>query len=227
MKLEDQEKIHSIQSFTLPEVETAYWKMEDYLSSGNKKKATVYFDMLCYAAKYRKNDLSKILKPSHMNRLKKVSYELSGKRVPETKRSVNELPAYLPVKLPFKLEKDIGDYLCSHENMLKSVLNSEGRITGREVDVEGYKCDLVFEDKNTFFAIEIKRDQADHKAISQLDKYCHYFYLKLRYSMYKEVCGICIANGFCKYSVNEFRRRDRRIFYISSDGKNCELKEIK
>ena len=227
MRLDDKEKIRSINSITAPEIETIYWKLEDSLTANKKKKADRFFDMLCYTAKYKKKELNKALRPDYLSRLKKISHQLNGKEIPASNKSIEELPAYLPLELPFKKEKEIGDYLVENEHVLKNVLGN-GRITGREVEIEDYKCDLVFENKKTFFAIELKRDQADHKAISQLDKYCHYFYLKLRYSLFKEVRGICIANGFCKYSVNEFRRRDRRIFYISSSKEEkCFLREIK
>lgn len=215
---DDQQKIETIQLITPYEIEVAYWKLEDYISAGEIKNAKVLFDMMCYLGKHRSKDFTTVLKKTQIERLHALSYQIEGNDVPDCHKAVQELHEIKPVELPFAKEKEINLYIYNHEHLLKDLGN--GRISGREIEIEGYFCDIVYETKDTLFAIELKRDQVDHKAVSQLDKYCHYFYLKLRYNHYKQVKGACIGNGYDKWAINELRRKGRTIFCITPEDKN-------
>jgi len=224
---DDPNKIQSIQSISIPEIEVLYWKIEDSLSSGQIKKAKMFFEMLCYIASHRKDVLNLALKDAYRTRLRAISYEICGKNVPYFRKPVIEKSAIEAVETPFEKEKQLNNYLYQKQNLLCDALKTTGRVTGREVEVDEYKCDLIFENSSVLFAIELKKDQADHKAVSQLDKYCHYFYLKLRYNLFKEVKGAIIANGFSKWSINEFRRKGRFVFYMCpTSKKDIQLRQI-
>ena len=69
-----------------------------------------------------------------------------------------------------------------------------------------------------FYPIELKIATATHAVVSQIQKYCFYFYRQLRYGMYREIKGVVIANGFCDRSINELRRYGIQIFTIRPDG---------
>ena len=216
----DVEKIKTINSITLPEVEILYWKLEDYLSSGDIKKARIFFDMFCYMAIHRKQFIKDGLKKCHRDRLREINYEMHNKDVPCSRKPIIELNAIKPVEIPFSKEKQINDYLFSNQLILVNALKTDGKITGREIPVNEYFCDITFENQSVFYVIELKKDQSNHQAVSQLDKYCHYFYLKLRYGLYKKIQGVIIANGFCSWSINEFHRKDRLTFVIKPTDKS-------
>lgn len=224
--LDDPDKIESIDRITVPEIEVLYWNMEDSLSAGNKKEAETFFDMFCYIGKYRKELLIEGLKKSHIKRLKNISHELYGNNLTSEQSPITELLPIPPIDIPFEKEKDINDFLYNNPSVLQEAIGEQGIITGREVEIESFKCDIVFETETKLYAVELKKVQADHKAVAQLDKYCHYFFRRMRYNFFKEVQGICIANGFCCWSINEFRRRNHWIYYMVPSENGIKLRRI-
>ena len=221
----DEDKINSINKLTLPEVEVLYWKTEDSLSEGDLKSATLYFEMLCYIAQHRKHLITQGLRKPQKERLAAIPYLLKGLNVPSSVSPIIDKRGYPPVHIPFKKEKEIGDFIYKNSDILTKALKKKGRITGREVEIGGYKCDLVYENPQTLFAIELKKTQADHKIVSQLDKYCHYFYRKQRYNFFKNVQGVSIANGYDQWAINELRRHKHWIFWIKYE-KEISLERI-
>lgn len=225
--LDDPVKTKLIQPITIPEIETLYWKLEDHLSDGDLKKASTFFDMLCYIAHHKKDLISAGLRECHRNRLQEISYEIAGRDVPIIRKGVRSLKAIPALDIPFAKERELNDYLHANPLILSNALGVAGRITGREIEIAGYKCDITFENEGIFYAVELKKVQADHKSVSQLDKYCHFFYLKLRYNFYKQIKGVIVANGVDRWAINEFRRKDRLIYTIKpTDKKNIILEQI-
>ena len=132
-------------------------------------------------------------------------------------------------ELPFKNERQLEDWLFKQSKMISKAIGEEIRITGRQVETDfEYACDLVAESKKNFYPIELKIGQTNHSVVSQIQKYCFYFYRKLRYDRYKKVQGIVLANGFCPYSINELRQQGTRIFEVCNDQKSViRLDEIR
>jgi hypothetical protein len=223
---DDKYKIGLLDGITLPELEVLYWKLEDSLSDGDKKKAKIFFDMFCYIGKHKKTLLKNGLKPAYIRRLTKIPYELYGSSIPSEQTPITELNEIGPTDIMFTKEKEINDFIYKTPNILCDAFKKRGKIIGREVEIEGFKCDIVFETQETLYAVELKKVQADHKAVSQLDKYCYYFYRRLRYNFFKDVKGACIANGFCKWSINEFRRKGHHIFIMIPLENGIKLREI-
>lgn len=208
-------------------IEPLYWKVEDALTDGKQKKAEGMLLLLMYIAKYQQSKISKALKPAYLQRLKDMTSEIFDKK-PANKRQkeVPILPARNSRKLPFKDENKLEDYLIENTDVLKTALKDEFYFIDRQVEVgPEYKCDIVTKNDRMFYPIELKIGQADHKVVSQIQKYCYYFYRTLRYDRYRHIQPIVLANGYDEWSINELRR-DGVWIYDMSFNKSLNLKRI-
>ena len=225
--LNNPEKIDLTMRTQEGEVETLYWKLEDFLYKGQIDDAKTFFEMFVYMAKHRKSLLAKTLKPIHLNRLKEISQEIDGGSITKKYESIKIKMATSARSLPFKSEKELNEHLCDNAEVLSRALGDKIIRTRSEVQTDcEYRCDIVAESKNKFYPIELKMRQATHAVVSQIHKYCFYFYRQLRYGMYKDIQGVTISNGFDDWSINELRKTGIRIFEMVPESKSISLREI-
>lgn len=225
--LNDPEKIQYVQGILPEEIEILFWKLEDALYENNKQLAIILFDMLVYVAMHNKPLFSHLKEPFR-KRLKEIGYELYEKSISKTKLPIEIKPAFLDKIIPFNKEKELRDYLSTRMNIFSKVLGKV-RFVGKEIETDfEFKCDLVVENSEFLFPIELKIVQANHAVVSQIDKYCSFFYRKMRYNHFKKIQGIVIANGFCEWSINEMRRNGHFLFDIApgNNEKDIFLRKI-
>lgn len=221
--------LDSIRNIQISEIEPLYWIVEDSLFENKKAKAESVFSLLATIAQRRKELIVQALKPAYCKRLQEISYELYGTESFQSQKNIEIKMSTFAKQLPFTKEIELEEFLANHINILEQSLSESLKLTGRQIEtIFGYKCDLVVESKNTYYPIELKINQTDHAVVSQIQKYCFYFYRQLRYDRYKLVQGIVIANGFCQWSINELRKNSIRIFDITSCKKQViKLTEVK
>jgi hypothetical protein len=217
-ELNDPFFIKQAQSMLDVEMEPLYWKTEDASYSGKKEQAKSLFMLLLYAAKYNPEIIKKGLKKAYLKRIKQLSFELFGNKVPTEKTPIIIRQSIDPVSVPFDSESELRKYLVQNPHILSEALKDKLYILEEEVKVDhDFKCDIVAKGTKCY-PIELKINQANHESVSQCHKYCFYFYRKLRYDRYKEIQGVVIANGFCDWSINELRREGIWCFRIKGHG---------
>lgn len=218
-----------MQSVRLAEIEPLYWILEDALYENKQERASNVFSFLCAVAKHRNDLLKQALHPEQCDRLQQIAYEIiDGKGYVEY-QPIKIEPARQPIAVPFKKERDLEEHLVQNPQLLEKALSRDGRIRirGRQVKTDfGYACDIVAESDSTFYPIELKIRQGQHAVVSQIEKYCFYFYRQLRFDKYKSIQGVVIANGFDDFSINELRRKKMRVFTIQPREGDIELVEI-
>ena len=212
----------------IKELEPIYWLIEDSVYKNDIPKAKSMLTVLLYIAKYNPKLITQGLQVPYKQRLKQLSQELLNGHFLQKIEAIEIKSAIESRKIPFKLEKELKDYLVEHPEKLSNVLEENIRITGVEVDTDfEYKCDIVAESSDKFFPIELKIGQGTHAVVSQCSKYCYYFYRKLRYDRFKQIQGVVIANGFDSWSINELRRNGIWIFDIVPENeKDISLLQI-
>ena len=132
----DNKELIDITEKTRPEtVEPLYWYLEDALYRGDTDIAESFHQMFLYMAKYRE-DLLNALQPAYRERLKEITYELYSPEVSKKNRSITIKMASMPIKLPFKKEKNLKEYLQEHPQILSEAIGEEIKITGTEVDTD-------------------------------------------------------------------------------------------
>lgn len=208
------------------EVEPLYWKLEDAIYDNKKDHAKAIYEILLYVASYNKPALN-TLKPRFLDRLKSIAFELYGDGTGLVRRhEILVRPQIAPISIPFKVEKELNDYLCKNIGVLSKALNDDVQLYGAEVKIDNdYRCDIVVYG-NKFYLIELKICQGTHQVVSQINKYCYYFYRKLRYDRYREIQGVVISNGMDAWSINEIRRDGHLCFVIVNDGNGIKLEKV-
>jgi RecB family endonuclease NucS len=217
LNFDDDIKIESSRSACVQEMEPLFWKLEDSLYDGDKEHAEVLFEMFLYMAKYNPGVFLSLRK-KYRDRLKQITYELYDDTVPTRLKTITMQCGIGSKNIPFKQEKDLRKFLASHISVVRAAIARDIELVGQEVDTDfEFKCDLVVATKDLFFPIELKIVQASHKVVSQIDKYCFYFYRQLRYNFYKDIQGVVVANGYDDWSINQLRRAGHWIYDIEPD----------
>lgn len=205
------------------EMEALYWHLEDALYEGKMDRARGCFGILLYAAKYNSKLIVEGLKKSQRERLKEISYEVSGQSIPIKREPIIMKTGIAAVDIPFKKECELQSYLAGQPRLVSDALGEPINIVGTEVETDcDYRCDIVAESRRCCYPIELKIGQANHQVVSQCLKYCFFFYRKLRYGCFKKVQGVVIANGADDWSINELRRFGLWV-YLIAPGKDYKI----
>ncbi len=217
MALDDPFFIQQAKDTHESEVEVLYWILEDALYANKFARAESIYLMLLYLAQYRKDLLTSGLRPAQRDRLQQIAYELHSSESIQKRSTIAIKPGTSMRGLHFKREKQLQDFLYLNPRILGAALGDRVKMMGQEVETDfEYRCDLVAESSSSFYPIELKIGGATHAVVSQIQKYCFYFYRKLRYGMYLEIKGVVIASSFDDWSINELRRDGVLLFQVSS-----------
>ena len=227
-ELSDEKMIWQAKKTFPGEVEPLYWILEDAIDSNEISKAKGIYDMFLYMAKYQQDVLAKGLKKTQLGRLKQIAFELYDNKIIRNQEPVIIKQAIAPKKLPFEKELDLEKYLLENTCVLEDALQDKIFKIDSQVETNfEYRCDLVAENSVKFYPIELKIYQANHQVVSQIRKYCWFFYRELRYARYRDIQGVIIANGFDSWSINELRRDGIWAFQINaSKGNNITLHRV-
>jgi len=215
INLNYKEQIIQAQS-AVPEImEPLFWVLEDAIYDGKTDRAKAIYIQFLYIAKYRKGLVQNSLRPRYIERLQEIAYELYGTTSFKKREPIAMKFATSSKKLPFANEDALRDYLASHSDILSSALKQEIKMIDTEVEMDfDYRCDITIINDKYFFPIELKIGQANHQVVSQCNKYCFFFYRKLRYDRYRDIQGVVCASGFDSWAINELRREGIWIFDI-------------
>lgn len=228
MILNDPHMMEQASNTCVQEVEPLYWVLEDALYGGKQGRAISILKMFLYIARYNEKILDTGLQIPHRERLKSITHEIYGGGPVVQKNSITMKPAIESRNIPFKKENELKKYLVGHPNILRDSISKSLKITGTEVETDNeYRCDIVAENDDFFYPIELKIVQGNHSVVSQCSKYCFYFYRTLRYNWFKNIQGIVIINGADAWSINELRREGHWVYIIQpEDDGHISLRKI-
>ncbi len=225
--LNDPDKVYRAQATDPKVLEPLYWVLEDSIYKDDLVLARAVYEDFLYIAKYCKDDLVKTLQPAYVNRLREIAFELHDETHFKERKPITIKQASHSKKLPFPKEENLRNYLATNPTILSDALSDRIRIIGMEVETDfDYRCDILARSEQFYYPIELKIGQATHAVVSQITKYCYYFYRRFRYGFYKPIRGVVCANGFCDWSINELRRDGVLIFSIIPDGEGVRLSQI-
>lgn len=199
-------------------VESLYWALEDAVYDQKTGIARCILESFDYLKIHNHGAYMDGLRDIHRQRISEMKDELSGKMINKTRHPIETKLPIKPVKLPFKKEHKLRDFLYMHPEVIGNALNDKVEHINKEVQTDGeYKCDLTIENQIMFYPIELKISPQSH-VDSQIRKYCYYFYRQLRYSRFRQIQGIVISNGFDTWGINELRREGFWIYLIRPDA---------
>lgn len=225
MQFNDQKSINTVKSLHELEVEPLYWVIEDAITDNKLERAKAFHMLFCYIAKFKK-ELLRQLNKEQISRIKNMSYELYNESYVKNIPAIDIKYEIKQSELSFKTENDLRNYLIENREILEKALSSKIEYIESEVVVsKDFRCDMLVRTPEKYFIIELKIEQGNHAVVSQIMKYCNYFYGRFRYIAYKPIQGVVIANGFCDWSINELRRNNIKCF-ICKDISSFNLEAI-
>ena len=136
MQLNDSHMIEQTLGTTVPEVEVMYWLAEDAHYKGNSSLAKSMLVLLLYLVKYKPDLIKSGLRSPHKKRVQIMIQELFNNKSPKEREPITIKPAIEAMKIPFKSEQELKDYLIKHTNVLSEALKESVKIHGVEVVVE-------------------------------------------------------------------------------------------
>lgn len=212
----DEDYLYELNKIDKQELEPLYWLIEDNLEKNNISLCKQIYQTFVDLAKVRKSFLVNNLHSDYLKRLKELAFELYDNVSIKKCSSIEFQSNIEPVELSLKKESELRDYLANNTNLFSEL--NEPRIRLKDVEVPtkfGFSCDLLLESDNFYYPVEIKIKKATHQVVSQIDKYCYYFYRKYRYNFHKTIQGVVVSNGFCNWSINELRKNNIICYNVS------------
>jgi hypothetical protein len=140
-------------------------------------------------------------------------------------KPIDKAPKQEEVSL-FKNQVDLVKAICLAKDNLKLCLSGDFdfHCCCIESETRYGRVDLVAQDKDTIYPIEVKKSGAYHDCIGQIDKYIIHFKLGLINKIYQHVIGVVISSSFDNYVLNELHKVGAvAIKYKYKGNNNIEL----
>jgi hypothetical protein len=225
--LDDSDVIEDISQLDPGSFEPLYWALEDSIYKSELPLARMIYRDFLYLAKHRKQVLTNALQSAYITRLQEIAFELYDEKSFKARKPIAIKQASYCKKLPFDKESDLRDYLAVNSDVLSDALEEDVRVVDTEVRTDcDYRCDILASSERVYYPIELKLGQANHAVVSQITKYCYFFYRKFRYGWHKPIQGVVVAAGFDAWSINELRREGIWIFDIFPNRDGVKLIRI-
>jgi hypothetical protein len=132
-------------------------------------------------------------------------------------------------EIVYSKQDDLVKAIILSQDKLRICLKAESdfHCIFTEMETKFGRVDLVAQDKNTIYPIEVKKNGAYHDVLGQINKYIIHFKLKLINRIYNDVVGVVIANSFDNYVLKElYKFNIFAIKYKFISSKEVEFKKI-
>jgi RecB family endonuclease NucS len=184
-------------------------------SIGKYDLAATYYDMLSYAFEKHKALITKALSPAKKKRLEQISEKYEGfsnktERITYYNQAKEKISPILVNE-----EKDLKVLLQQNHEMLENTLECKLKYMGEEIrptKMERDRCDLLYKSEKVLYIIELKKDQADHSVVTQIDKYMKYFWQTAFTLDHEYVNGVVIAAKYSDYAYENLKNNSIKCF---------------
>ena len=191
-------------------VETLYYQLNSSVLTGNVEDSKMYLAFL--REEYERDCcqfevLKKDYRWSHLELLGSAIDK--GQIVKNFEKVESVHDRRVPIKQDSEFVFDSQDVLVREMNKSKDLLRECLRakedfyFCNLEYETKFGRVDIVAEDSDTVYPIEVKKGYASHEVIGQINKYIYHFKLWLINRTYEHVVGVVIANGFDEYILQE------------------------
>jgi hypothetical protein len=191
-------------------LETLFYKTYYAYLKGDIESAKLFFDFL--REEFKLNKSEKTLPVHHLRILKDIRKAIdSGETnpllwVPEQNLRIEPTSEESDIKQNALVKKIHQEALKS----LRTLLNSDNSLYLANIEHPCGKygrIDMLYQNKDTAYPIEIKKDQGRHDLIGQIDKYTLYFKMLLHLNHFKYVQPVTICGSYDPLTLTELKRR--------------------
>jgi RecB family endonuclease NucS len=211
-------------------VETLFYQVYNYVLLNKQQDAKMYLEFLRdeYQSNPKKFDILK--QDNRWQQLQEFSHSLENNLYLSSFETVKNTD-FVDIKCKQTVDNQriLTNKLIKSKDSLRQLLNAESdfECIATEAETIYGNVDLLAQDKNTIYPIEIKKERAEHDVLGQIDKYIIHYKLKLINKIYNKVQGVVISSGFSNFVLQELSKQGIvAIFYnLNKDG-IIELKKI-
>jgi len=193
--------------------ETLYYQTYSSVLLGNMQNAKMYLTFLREEYEENRQQFEELKKDHRWEHLKELgnvidkdySYSRNLSRIdkPDGFMSGRE-----EEETVYEKQDDLVNAIINCQDDLRMCLlaNSDFHCCCVEKQTRFGRVDLVAQDHETIYPIEVKKNGAYHDCVGQVDKYITHFKLGLINKIYQHVVGVVIANTFHEYVLQELHK---------------------
>jgi RecB family endonuclease NucS len=183
------------------DVELLYYNLNNSVLLGNSENAKMYLAMLREEYETDSAAFDVLMKDGRWLHLKQLSQSVDDGLVIKNYDFKDDCEDVETVEKDESQSKDqlsLVKLICSHLDLLQSLLGTSDNLHTYNIEqpTQYGKIDIVFQDNDTMYLVEVKKSDARYSVISQIDKYILDYNLKLILKLWKKVIGVVIANGY-------------------------------
>lgn len=183
-------------------IETLFYKLNNSVLLGEIENAKMYLAMLREEYENDNKTFDVLKQDYRWDRLTQLGYVVDNNLVVKNFEYVDDANDFddnnRNVDERFKEEKLLVKTVCENASLLKEILNASDNfyLVSTEFPTRYGNVDIVAQDNDTIYVIELKKGDARYAIISQIDKYMLHFNLLLINKMWRKVVGVAIANSY-------------------------------
>jgi RecB family endonuclease NucS len=189
-------------SMTPADIELLYYDLNNSVLLGNSENAKMYLTMLREEYEIDSNAFDVLIKDGRWLHLRQLSQSVDEGLVIKNYDFKDDCEDVVEnVERDESQSKDqlsLVKLICSHLDLLRSLLGASENLCTYNIEqpTQSGNIDIVFQDNDTMYLVEVKKGDARYSVISQIDKYVLDYNLRLILKLYKKVVGVVIANGY-------------------------------
>jgi RecB family endonuclease NucS len=188
--------------------ETLYYLIYNNVLLGKTDEAKMYLEFLRDEFNKHPNQFEPLKQDERWEHLVELGNIIDNNLVVKNFDKIekcNELSIKQEDSTKIKNQKDLMKFICQEKTQLKTLINADDDFNFIDAEQQTLfgRVDLVAQDKNTIYPIELKTSIADHSVIGQIEKYVVHYKLRLMNKIYKHVKGIVISNNFLEYVLQQ------------------------
>jgi RecB family endonuclease NucS len=191
-----------LMSMTPADIELLYFNLNNSVLLGNSENAKMYLAMLREEYEINSTAFDALMEDGKWLHLRQLSQSVDEGLVIKNYNFKDDCEDVVET-----IEKDesqskdqlsLVKLICSHLDLLRPLIGASENLHTYNIEqpTEYGKIDIVFQDNDTMYLVEVKKSDARYSVISQIDKYVLDYNLKLILKLWKKVIGVVIANGY-------------------------------
>lgn len=211
------------------DVETLYYMLDFSVLKFDLEEAQLYLQMLRH--EYELDETSfDVLQDGRFEHLQELSQQVENGWTVKSfdVSSLKDIPSIKEDKFQVDKEKELFGHLWRNREILKNELRAgrDFRIVSEQQKVLFGTVDVVAQDQETLFVIELKRDAVKHDIVGQVEKYMFDFRKNLIYKFWKKVAAVVIANAFEDFALQELFKHNVICLKYECDDKHFSLARV-
>ena len=197
-------------------IEVLYYKLYNSVLLSKKEDAKFYLALLRNEYEINAKEFEVLKKDERWDHLIELGNSIDKNKFLKTYEIPNNDEVISGDCEITKYERELVDEICRDQSIIRKALNAseDFYLSNKEHKTIYGKVDLVGDDKDIKYVIEVKNGVAKHGVVSQIDKYLIDFKLKLILKMYNKISDKAFINEKISYLQNVISNNVYKVYNI-------------